>query len=220
MVKRQCKDHLPLLRVLGSPGALISSKQITEDMKGKIIVGGSIVFADALEKAVEVGLSGLISGGINTEDYLSISGGNWNFADKKWFDVGLSLLITEGFGSVPISEDIFDLLNKHHDNFALIDGNSRYLILPSSDQNSLTYIRKTDLQVDPRQGCEMEEVGELKVGSHVRLASSLIIGTLGVVESIDGKASLLPSGVSTIMVTVLTKRQKYRVPYNNLEIIL
>ena len=208
-----------LLKVLGSSEALISSKQITEDMKGKIIVGGSIVFADALEKAVEVGVTGIISGGINTGDYLSVSGGSWKFDEKKWSDVGLSLLITEGLGSIPLSEDIFELLIKHHDRFALIDGNSRYLILPSNDQSSMAYIRKTDMQMDLHQTVEVEQVCELKVGSHVRLIANQVIGVLGVVESIDQKPSLLPSGISIIMVTVVTKRRKYLVPYTNLEII-
>lgn len=214
------KERGGLLKIRGSAADWIGARQISQEMKGHILVGGGTIFLDALEKAVNIGLAGLISGGINARDYKSMADGGWNQPQKHWSDVGLSLLVTEGFGSIPIGEDIFQLLLKHQEKYALLDGNRARLILPSSSPDCMMYIRRTRLP----PGIEVEPEPEvnltpLKAGSTVRVVAGSDLGVQGKVEAVDQVATYLPSGIMTFLVSVATRSRKIRVPYLNLEII-
>lgn len=210
-----------LLKVFGNNEQLISSKQLTTLMHGQILVGGGLVFLDAVEKAIGLGVEGIVSGGINAADYKAMAGGRWNIHNKKWSDVGVSLVVTEGFGTIPIGDDIFEILKKHDGKFAFMDGNRSRILLPSNDQNSMMYIRKTQLPPDSYVESEPSpELVELKVGMNVKIIGGPLLGLRGVVKAVDESVSLLPSGLSSTLVTVETKQQKLRLPYQNLEAIL
>ncbi|MDO8498763.1 MAG: hypothetical protein Q7S44_03175 [bacterium] len=208
-----------LLEILASREMLVSSKQILPSQQGRIVVGGGLVFLDALEKTMIVGVSGIISGGINAPDYLAMSGGAWNIRMKKWADVGVGLLVTEGFGSVPLGEDIYDILREHNEHFVILEGTRGRLILPSTEPDCLKKIRETKISLPDEEMEGSLQVITLQVGLKVRLLSASFLGNQGVIESIDQSATLLPSGLSTVMVTVVSSNRKLRVPYTNLEVL-
>ena len=214
------KEREGLLKILGPSDMLTSSKQIPSQAQGRIVVAGGLVFMAALEKALDVRLNGIISGGINASDYRSMAGGQWNIWHKHWSDVGLSLMVTEGFGAAPIGEDIFSLLQNYNESFVMLDGNRSRLILPINEQNSMIYIRKTGLptklQADPSP-----EVGlwPIREGVRVRIVSTPFLGLQGKVEAIDQTLTKLPSGLETYLVTVGSGSRKIRVPYSNLEVM-
>lgn len=212
------REREGILRVLGKAEDLIIDKQISNDFKGHIIVGGGLIFPNTLTLAMQLGISGFIAGGINVTDYKSINGGKIAVS-KQWSDIGTTILVTEGFGMASIGEDIFSILVSHNNRFAVIDGNNKRLILPTNKPESIISTRKTKL---PDTFCEMlsEEILdiELKVGKVVRLVSPSFFGIQGVIESIDKSETLLPSGVKTHLVTI-SGQKKLRVPYQNLEMI-
>lgn len=197
-----------MLRVLGSSADLIGTRQIPSGTHGQILVGGAMVFPEALEKAVHSSIYGIISGGINARDYQGLGK----------LDVGLTVLITEGFGSVPIGQDIFPLLKSYNNRFVILDGNGMRLILPNYDQNCMISVRRTSLPVGYAAKHEILEARPLTVGSKVRLIDGFL-GQQGVVEAIDRSPTKLPSGITTFMITVLTSSKKIQIPYNNVEII-
>ncbi len=214
------KSREGTLNVIGSKEVLVGSRQLEQTMRGQIIVGGEVVFSDGLEKAVELGIAGIISGGINAKDYKAIAGG-WNIYNKQWSDTGLSLLITEGFGSIHMGEDIFSLLQQSNGKFSIIDGNRNRLILPSDDNSCMIYIRKTKLSRDSfvERLPELNMV-DLQIGQKVRIVGQDYLGYQGIVEAIDKTVSQLPSGICSTIVLVNTKSKKIRTAYQNLEIII
>lgn len=213
------REREGILRVIGSAGDLISTKQISEVMRGQIIAGGGLIFPEALQKAASCGVAGVISGGINAGDFKAMAGEVIK-SSHKWSDVGLTLMVTEGFGSVPIGEDAFSILQCHNGKYAFLDGNNNRLILPINDQSSMICIRKTRLPVSAydESWLNMEAVG-LKAGMVVRVVYGSAMGFQGKVETIDKSLTELPSGIKSYMVGVLGKRQKMRIPYQNLEVI-
>lgn len=213
------REREGMLKILGSPDYLVTSKQLPGGLGGKLIVGGSIVSLDALEEAVESGAAGFISGGINMRDFKSV-GGILDQRHKRWSDIGLAVMVTEGFGSIQIGGDIFTLLKEHDKKFAILDGNRSRLILPSDDPACMIYIRKTKpptnglIEAEP----ELLEV-PVRVGSKVRIICPPLMGRQGVIEALDLSETLLPGGTSTYLATVLTPRRKVRLPYQNIEVI-
>lgn len=213
------REREGILKVVGSASDLIGTKQICEAMRGQIIVGGGLIFPEALQKAASCGVAGVVSGGINAGDFKAMAGEIIK-SSHRWSDVGLTIMVTEGFGSVIIGEDIFSILQRHNGKYAFLDGNNNRLILPINDQSSMICIRKTRLPVNANAESrpDTETVG-LKVGMAVRIVYGSAIGFQGAVETIDKSLTELPSGIKSYMVAVSGKRQKIMVPYQNLEAI-
>lgn len=60
---------------------------------------------------------------------------------------------------------------------------------------------------------------QLKAGLAVRVIAPALLGIQGVIETIDNSPTKIASGVSTYLVTVVTRQQKLRVPFENLEVL-
>ncbi len=214
------RDRSGLIRVLGDNELLVSSSHLKDESKGSLLVGGAMLFDDALQKAVKLKVSGVITGGIDASLFKTIRGGLTDFKKPGSSDVGISLLVTEGFGNAPIGPDIFELLKSYEGKFAMIDGNKARLILPTTDPSSIIYIRKTKLPQDlDEDKSPLVSFSDVKIGEKVRIIYPSLLGVQGVVESIDDAMTLLPSGVSANLVTVVTPTQKVRVPLQSVEAI-
>lgn len=198
---------------------LLTKSYITSSLQGQILLGGSLVFKDSLTSAISCGVKGIISGGINASDYKSMAGGRLVFPKKMENDVGISVVVCEGFGSVPIGWDIYQALAEYDNKFILIDGNRGKILLPSFEGKSIIRVRKVRLGPIPPSD-EANQVAKLSLGQRVRIIGNSFAGEQGKIISIDESKSILPSKISTYLVTLETKRRKIKVPVANLEIIL
>jgi hypothetical protein len=188
-----------------------------------ILVSGGLIYSGALAQAITSGVHGIITGGINSSDYKSLRGGKLAFPGKYGSDIGLSLVVCEGFGSIPIGEDIFTILQKYNNQFVIIDGNAGKITLPACDSDCIIQIRKVALPQGLKQNYidsipEVEAVN-LERGQKVRVIAAPFMGEQGVVDTIDATPTVLKSRISTFLVTITTKSRKIRVPYLNIEVI-
>ncbi|TSC65551.1 MAG: Uncharacterized protein CEO21_385 [Microgenomates group bacterium Gr01-1014_80] len=204
------------LKFLGGRGDLIDQEKILPQFSDKILVGGGLIYTQALNKAVALGINGIISGGVNAEDYKSMAGGHLK-ENKPDSDVGIGILVTEGFGSIPIGLDLFDLLKGFEDKFVILEGNKRRLSLPAFSEDCLVKIRQTEL-VEEIDGAPVS-TDELKLNKRVRVIGDPYLGEVGKLVSIDQGLTRLPSQIITLMVTIETASRKISVPYTNVEII-
>lgn len=209
-----------ILKVIGGQGDLVDKGKIKPDLGGKIIVGGGLVYGGALEQAVSSGVKGIISGGINAADYKGMSGGRLLPVSKVGTDIGIGVLISEGFGSIPIGDDIFDVLKKFDGQFVILDGNRGVLTLPSCESDCMVKIKSTALPQDSLLKSNREVSGvTLSLHDRVRVVGLSFMGEQGEVIAIDSAVTLLPSGISTYLLTIQTKSRKFKVPYNNIEVL-
>ncbi|MDD5416081.1 MAG: hypothetical protein PHE48_03720 [Candidatus Daviesbacteria bacterium] len=213
-----------ILHILGKKDSLVSKEEIQTKYDGQILVGGSLFFKDAISVCISQGVSGIITGGINAEDYKGMAGGRLVFPKKLDNDIGIGVVVCEGFGSIPIGDDIFEVLSEYEGKFVFIDGNKALISLPSFSSASLIKIKNTKLPplLDHKlreSGGYSMEAQELKVGLKVRIVGNSCLGEQGKIVSRDDSLTLLPSGVKDYLVTVETTRRKLQVPVANLEII-
>lgn len=213
-----------ILYILSKKDSLVSKEEIQTRYNGGILAGGSLFFKDTISAAISMGVSGIITGGINAEDYKGMAGGRLTFPRKLENDIGIGIVVCEGFGSIPIGDDIFEVLSAYEGKFVFIDGNKALINLPSFSSASLTKIKNTKLP--PLPGYELKEtIGslleaqELKVGQKIRIVGNSYLGEQGRVTSIDDSPTLLASGVRGYLVTVEGNRRKLQVPVANLEVI-
>jgi len=103
----------------------LTSELISGEHKGKIIIGGSSATVDALRKAVNTGVNGIVVGGVGQRDLTDFLGYEIGLGITGKEEVGLTLIITEGFGTHPMDERIFDLLRSSEGKRASIDGSTQ-----------------------------------------------------------------------------------------------
>lgn len=208
-----------IVKVIDAPETLISSRQIKGEYEKQIIVGGSLIFLDGLKEAVILGVAGVVSGGIDARDYKTMAGGGWGKSFARWSDVGLSVVVTEGFGSIPIGNDIFSVLKEHDGKFVLIDGNKGLIILPNYGEEAMMYIRRNNIPETVGILTPAVDTAALEIGMKVRILSQPLVGIQGKIIAIDQNMTQLPSGITTHLITVETKYKKVRVPYPNIEVL-
>jgi len=90
--------------------------------RGKVIVCRRKVTADAFRKADEIGVAAIVAGGVDDRDLRNILGFDIGVAITGSEDVNTTLIITEGFGDIPMAESTFNLLSKYNGRPASING--------------------------------------------------------------------------------------------------
>ncbi len=212
-----------MIDFIGARGDLITNERVIDKYTGHIVIGGGLIYKEAISAAITCGISGIITGGINAKDYMGMSGDSIVRKNKFGTDIGISLLVTEGFGSLPIGNDIYTLFRQYNGRFAILDGNRGVMNLPSFDSQCMIRIKSS--QLPPLQGESLidsvpnVEAFDLKVGHMVRIVAPPFMSEQGKVISIDSEPTKLASGITTIAVGVETRSRKIIVPYLNLEII-
>lgn len=212
------KPREGILHILGNKDELYSDIKAGGDSQEHILVGGSLFFKDAISQAISSGIKGLITGGINARDYKAMSADHIVFPKKLDNDVGISIIVCEGFGPVPISDEIFNMLLAYDGKFVFIEGNKGIINLPSFSSASLKRVESFHLPKSEIQ--DQEGKTELKIGLKVRIIGNSYFGTEGIILAIDNSETLLPSGLKSILGTIETPRKKIKVPVANLEAIV
>lgn len=212
-----------ILHILGKKDDLVSKSAIFPKYDEHILVGGSLFFKDAISNSISCGVNGLIAGGINAKDYRGMAGGRLIFPKKLDNDIGISIVVCEGFGSISLGLDIFEILSQYEGKFVSVDGNKAQILLPSFESGSLKKIKNTILPKLPDEVILDEHPVsrdlDLKVGGKVRIVGNSYLGEQGKIIAINESETLLPSGIKTHLATVEGARRKIQVPVANCEII-
>jgi hypothetical protein len=116
------ETHGDLMVLSKSEEEAMTEDQITEECAGKIIVGGSIVDGPTLKKAVDMGVKGIIVGGIRDSDLANFLGYSIGVAITGEEGMGLTLILTEGFGKMRMAAKTFNFLNRFEGSLACING--------------------------------------------------------------------------------------------------
>ena len=106
-------ETLGTLKVaVSSPDAPLTPDLIQPEHRGAILVGGSIVSHDAIQEAIRQGVKGLIVGGIDDKDLRELLGYELGVAITGSEDIGITLIVTEGFGKIRMADRTFNLLKE------------------------------------------------------------------------------------------------------------
>lgn len=208
-----------ILQILIKRDDLIGKTAISPKLEGHILVNGSLISKESIMAAISCGVSGIITGGINASDYKSIAGGSLVFPKKLENDIGVSIVVCEGFGSQALGEDIYGILSKYEDRFVTIDGDHSYINLPSFESSCMIKLRKTKLPPIESLSLGETQLIELSLGQRVRVVGPTFTAEQGKIIAIDKSLTRLPSGIQTLLATIETRRRKIRLPTTNVEVI-
>ena len=105
-----------------SPDQPLTPTLLKPNMKDKIVVGGSFLSSETMAKAKALGVAGLVVGGIHDKDLRALLGYDLGVAITGTEQVGFTLILTEGFGAIPMAAKTFKLLVAHAGQKASISG--------------------------------------------------------------------------------------------------
>lgn len=111
------------LRVLAdAPDTLLSADRIDASCKGAIVVGGSLLSHDVIQKARGAGAKGIIGGGMRDADLRDLLGYDLGVAITGTETLGITIVITEGFGTIDMARKTFDILKENEGREVSISG--------------------------------------------------------------------------------------------------
>ncbi|OHC00283.1 MAG: hypothetical protein A2Z57_08445 [Planctomycetes bacterium RIFCSPHIGHO2_12_39_6] len=95
---------------VNKPDDTLTTEHIKPAYKDKIIVGGAFVQHDVIDMAKKAGVLGIITGGFDDEDLKKLLGYDLGVAITGSEEIGITLIITEGFGKIQMAQRTFELL--------------------------------------------------------------------------------------------------------------
>ena len=155
------------------PSDELTAEHIVSGHKERILVGGSLVTTDAIQKAIQIGVHGIIAGGIDDADLRELLGYELGVAITGSEELGITLVITEGFGSISMAERTFNLLKEREGMKTSINGATQ---IRAGVVRPEILIPLVPEDVDTN---DESHIGMLKIGSPVRVIREPHFGKLG-----------------------------------------
>jgi hypothetical protein len=209
--------HAKLKMVADSRGEILTAEKIDSSCKDKILVGGALVTIEALTKATQMGVRGIVVGGIEDEDLIKFVGREIGVAITGQEDIGMTLIITEGFGRMKMSTATFNLLKSFDGREASINGATQIRAGVMRPEIVMA------LGDDEAKGLS-EEADEISAGmapgTQIRIIRDPYFGAIGRVASLPVELETVQTESKVRVVEVeLEDGQRVIVPRANVEII-
>lgn len=200
-----------------SPDEALMPRHLTADMKAKVVVGGSFISSDALARAKEVGVACVVIGGIHDKDLRALLGYDLGVAITGTEQVGFTLILTEGFGSIPMAGKTFALLSAHAGQQASISGATQ--IRAGVIRPEIIIPKQAGASVYPGIAAMPEREG-IRIGDQVRIIRDPFFGKIGEVASLPADLQKIPTESEVrVMEVRFADGSTAVIPRTNIELI-
>ena len=203
-----------------TPMDVLEAEDITDDCKGKVIIGGSRITGEALKKANELGVSGIVVGGIDDKDLIEFLGYEIGVAITGHEEINTTLIITEGFGKMDMSEKTFNLLKENEGKLACINGATQIRAGVMRPEVIIPLKNVPEDQLAKVRSGEEIFAGGLRPGTPIRIIRAPYFGALGKVVSLPVELRTLETESEVrVLEAELEDGRRVVVPRANVEII-
>ncbi len=183
------------IKIIASKHEVIKEHMIKEEHAGKILIGGSMLPKTAIARAINLGVMGIITGGIDYQDLIAIG---------EQSDIGITIIALEGYGTISINSDLYDQLMKYENYYSFINGQDHTLVIP---------LDKTD-----EKEIKKEEDKNITVDTKVRIVFDQDIGQIGSVTQLIENYTFR-SGITAPALKIAYNNNEYVIPQSNVEIL-
>ena len=206
-----------LVTVAEASSDAMTIDRILPEHRDNILVGGSLVTTDAIQEAIQHGVRGIITGGIDDADLRELLGYELGVAITGSEEIGITLVITEGFGRIAMAEQTFTLLKSREGMKTSINGATQIragvvrpeIVIPFGSE-------ATGLPPDSEDAAG----GILEVGTTVRIIREPYFGQLGRVTELPVELQNLETEAQVRVLRVeLVNGQETTLPRANVEAI-
>ncbi|OQX91915.1 MAG: hypothetical protein B6D58_05690 [candidate division Zixibacteria bacterium 4484_95] len=206
--------HGPIKVISSSVNDILTEKEIDDSCKGCVLVGGALVTAGGLHKAISVGAVGIVVGGLDDKDLRDFLGYDLGVAITGKEEKGITLVVTEGFGEIMMAQKTFDLLKSKEGEMACINGATQ--IRAGVIRPEVVIPLKGDISKEDT--IQLQENVGLTIGSPIRVIREPYFGKLGKVASLPAPLQKLESeSYARVLEVEFADGKKAIIPRANVE---
>src|SRR3989339_647220 len=207
----------PLKFAINSSADVLEPNMINESHRGTTLVGGAFAGHEAIQKAIKMGVKGIIVGGISSHDLKKILGYDLGVAITGTEQIGLTIVLTEGFGKIAMADRTYKTLKEREGEVASISGATQIRAGVIRPEIIVSYKEsvKTNLTDDREQAALV-----LDIGSQIRAIRPPFFGKLGIVTALPHELQKIDSETKARVLEVKFSDGKVvTIPRANVEII-
>ncbi len=169
-----------------------------------------------MAKAKEIGVAGLVVGGIHDKDLRALLGYDLGVAITGSEQVGFTLILTEGFGTIPMAQKTFALLSAHAGAHASISGATQ--IRAGVIRPEIIIPRKAEQTAETAMA--QPERGGIQIGDPVRVIRDPLFGRIGQVSGLPSDLQKIPTESEVRVLEVqFADGSRAVIPRANIEVI-
>jgi transcription antitermination factor NusG len=207
-------------KVVENAKDVMDPSSLSPDHAGKIILGGSLVTMDVLNRAREVGVAGIIVGGMGDADLRTILGYDLGVAITGSEEIGLTVVVTEGFGQMNMAERTFDLLSSRKGMKTSLSGATQIRAGVIRPEVVIPLDGGGPGDTQARSAPEDAPSTGLVVGSPVRIIREPFFGRIGKVIELPPELQKLETEAKVrVLVVEFQDGSKAVIPRANVELI-
>ena len=201
--------------VVSSPDEDLQPEAIKEIHKGKILIGGRHASLATIKRAIDIGVNAIVVGGIHDRDLRELLGYDIGVAVTGSEQLGVTVIVTEGFGSIPMAEYTFKLLASRNGEKASVSGATQIragvmrpeIIVPGFPKNV------TECKKDQGRGW-------IEPGDPIRIIREPHFGVIGTVKSLPPELTIIGSeSHARVLEVTLDGGEVIVVPRANIEVL-
>ncbi|HEY3216642.1 MAG TPA: hypothetical protein VGK93_09135 [Candidatus Eisenbacteria bacterium] len=201
--------------VTTSPDQELLADRLTEAHRGAVVVGGCYVSHDTLMRARQLGVAAVVVGGFDDRDLRQLLGRDLGVAITGSEEIGITLVLTEGFGRIPMADRTWRLLAAHDGEQASVSGATQIRAGVLRPEVVIPRSRQAGGSAEPPAGTGLE------VGSLLRVIREPYFGRIGRVVELTPALKELDTEARVRVTTVefADDRTRAVVPRANVELI-
>lgn len=207
----------PVALAVSSPDEPLQPQRLTPEMRGCVVVGGAFLSYDAMMRAKELGVHALVVGGVHDQDVRALLGYDLGVAITGTERVGFTLVLTEGFGHIPMADRTFSLLRSQVGRSASVSGATQIragVIRPE------ILIPHAASGVDGEAPAQVAEGHGLRIGDQIRVIRDPWFGKIGEVAELPSEArAIATESLARVLVVAFRDGSRAVVPRTNVEVI-
>ncbi len=195
------------------PNTELTPAIIEHGNAGEILVGGSRPTGEALKAAAQIGIHGLVCGSIDDQVLADFLGYELGIALTGDETIPFTLIITEGFGDLPIAARVIEITRKYDQKQCSLNGKTQ--VRAGAVRPELIIPNEGETHSDGT----VEELS-LEVGAPVRLIRYPYFGMLGTVTELPVHETEIDTGAKTrVLEARLEDGRSVTVPRANVELV-
>jgi len=201
--------------VADSPSAVMGPEALRGDLAGKILIFGALVSTETVRRAMELGVTGIVTGGLSAKSIKDILGHDIGVAITGAEDIPITVIVTEGFGKIAMASRTFELLKGAQGRRASISGATQIRAGVIRPEIIVPHEEHTDLVEQSEKEREA-----LKVGDQVRIIREPHFGGIGTVTGLPAELTRIETEASVRILEVeLQDAGRVMIPRANVELI-
>ncbi|MEM7447543.1 MAG: hypothetical protein AAF355_04815 [Myxococcota bacterium] len=199
--------------VVAGRGEVVTERHFgSESMQGAVAVGGALLTFEGFQAARQAGVRAIVAGALDYQDIARVVGRQVGVAVTGGERLGITLVLTEGFGRIEMARRTFKLLESLEGDVAAVNG---------ATQIRAGVVRPEIIVPSRSSSVELQTThhSRLDVGSRVRVIRTPNFGKLGHVTELPVQSRRMPSESSVrVCVVQLDSGDSVTVPRANVEL--